>query len=210
MFATPWRCGEKMFAAQIDLGNRSLHQLDMHPRGIIAQAISAVDNALWDARGKGVSGAPVSSSRWLPRSRAGSGDRRLCGCRWGRPILAIQREIAEILARGINGMKLKVGRASIEEDLERVRAARAAGGAEFVIALDANQRWTPKEAIRFCTSAEKANLNIRWMEEPIAWYDQTDGLRLLQEKTDIPITVGQGELTGQACRDLITRAGSIF
>src|ERR1700730_10687164 len=43
---------ERMFCAPIDLGNRGLHQLDMHPRGIVAQAISAVDNALWDARAK--------------------------------------------------------------------------------------------------------------------------------------------------------------
>src|SRR5690348_13691881 len=36
---------ETMFREPIDLGNRSLHQLDMHPRGIIAQAISLIDNA---------------------------------------------------------------------------------------------------------------------------------------------------------------------
>src|SRR5215472_6441928 len=35
---------ERMFSEPIDLGNRGLHQLDMHPRGIIAQAISLLDN----------------------------------------------------------------------------------------------------------------------------------------------------------------------
>jgi D-arabinonate dehydratase len=100
---------------------------------------------------------------------------------------------------------MKVGRATLDEDLARVRAARKAGGEDFVIAVDSNQGWDPQAAIKFCVALEKANLNIRWMEEPIKWYDQTDGLRLLASRTTIPINVGQGEISGRACRDLITK-----
>ena len=197
---------EAMYAAPIDLGYRSLHQLDMHPRGILLQAISAVDNAMWDARGRHYK-TPLY--------------RLLGGCRNRVPLLGIggymplpgedpietiTKEVEFIAESGAAGMKMKVGRVTIEEDIERVRAARKAGGDEFVIAVDANQSWSPIDAIRFCTELERARLNIRWMEEPVAWYDQTDGLRLLQRKTSIPITVGQGEITGQACRDLITKA----
>ncbi|VFR22197.1 L-alanine-DL-glutamate epimerase and related enzymes of enolase superfamily [plant metagenome] len=46
------RLWEAMFNIDLDLGNRGLHQLDMHPRGILLQAISCLDNAMWDARGK--------------------------------------------------------------------------------------------------------------------------------------------------------------
>jgi L-alanine-DL-glutamate epimerase-like enolase superfamily enzyme len=198
---------ETMFAAPIDLGNRSLHQLDMHPRGILAQAISAVDNALWDARGK-LFRTPLF--------------RLLGGCREKVPVIAIggyaagagedpietlRKEVQHIMANEIHGMKLKVGRASIELDLERVRAVRETGGPDFVIVVDANQRWTPQEAIHFCVSLERANLGVRWMEEPVIWYEQTDGLRMLQEKTHIPITAGQGEISGQGCRDLVTKGG---
>ena len=203
-FARLW---EKLFACRLDLGNRGLHQLDMHPRGIIMQAISCLDNAMWDARGK-LYQTPVY--------------KLLGGCKDKVPVIsiggyypppgedplrAIAKEVDEIRERGVGGIKMKVGRASLEEDLERVRAAGKAGGDGFVIAVDANQGWTPLEAIRFCVALEKENLNVRWVEEPVVWYDQTDGLALLQQKTSIPITVGQGEITGVACRDLIWKGG---
>ena len=196
-----------MFGSPIDLGNRGLHQLDMHPRGIVAQAISAVDNAMWDARAK-LFRAPLY--------------RLLGGCRDKVPVIAIggyaakpgedpieavKKEVDHIVSHQVHGMKLKVGTAGIELDIERVRAARKAGGTDFIIVVDANQRWSPEDAIRFCVGLERANLGVRWMEEPVVWYDQTDGLRMLQHKTNIPITAGQGEISAQGCRDLVTKAG---
>lgn len=198
---------EVMFREPIDLGNRSLHQLDMHPRGIIAQALSVIDNALWDARGK-LYRVPLF--------------RLLGGCRVEVPVIAIGgyaaskgidpvdavvREVKTIMKEEVCGMKLKVGRTTMEVDIERVRAARQTAGSDFVIVVDANQRWSPQEAAAFCVALERANLNVRWMEEPVVWWDQTDGLRFLQSKTRIPITVGQGEITGIGCRDLVTKGG---
>ena len=201
------RLWEKMFHLKVDLGNRGLHQLDMHPRGILMQAISCVDNALWDARGK-LYDTPVY--------------KLLGGCKERVPVIsiggyyakpgedsleAISAEVDELRTSGIAGIKMKVGRATLEEDLERVGAARKAGGKDFIIAVDANQGWAPLEAVKFCVALERENLGVRWIEEPVAWYDQTDGLMLLQGKTSIPITVGQGEISGQACRDLILKGG---
>jgi len=201
------RIWQKLFGLNIDLGNRGLHQLDMHPRGIFMQAISCVDNALWDAIGK-LYKTPVY--------------KLLGGCKDKVPVISIggyyakegedsleviSAEVDALKTAGIAGIKMKVGRATLEEDFERVRAARKTGGQDFVIAVDANQGWSPLEAVRFCVALEKEDLAIRWMEEPIAWYDQTDGLMLLQQKTTIPITVGQGEITGRACRDLISKGG---
>ncbi|WP_112324435.1 mandelate racemase/muconate lactonizing enzyme family protein [Oceanibium sediminis] len=197
------RLWELMFRHPLDLGNRGLHQLDMHPRGIIMQAISAVDNAMWDARGK-LYGVPV----W----------KLLGGCRDSVPVIsiggyypadesdactAIAEEVGQVKEAGCIGIKMKVGRVSLEEDLARVHAARKAGGADFVLTVDANQGWDPLDAIEFCVALEKQDLNVRWMEEPLKWYDQTDGHRLLATKTNIPINVGQGEISGRACRDLI-------
>ncbi|WP_186332381.1 mandelate racemase/muconate lactonizing enzyme family protein [Bordetella genomosp. 13] len=199
------RLWEAMFNVKVDLGNRGLHQLDMHPRGILLQAISGLDNAMWDARGK-LYQTPVY--------------KLLGGVRDRVPVIsiggyypqdgqdaceAIAQEVEMVRATGCMGIKMKVGRASLEEDLARVRAARQAGGKDFIVTVDANQGWDPLDAIRFCVAMEKADLDVRWMEEPVKWYDQTDGLRLLAGKTTIPINVGQGEISGRACRDLITK-----
>jgi L-alanine-DL-glutamate epimerase-like enolase superfamily enzyme len=199
------RLWANMFDYPLDLGNRGLHQLDMHPRGIILQAISALDNVMWDARGK-LWDVPL----W----------KLLGGCRDRVPVIsiggyyptddtdpceAIAAEVDDVRAAGCMGIKMKVGRISLEEDLARVRAARKAGGDDFVLTVDANQGWSPRDAVKFCVEMEKLNLNVRWMEEPIKWWDQTDGLALLASKITTPINVGQGEITGQACRDLITK-----
>lgn len=201
------RLWENMFNVNVDLGNRGLHQLDMHPRGILLQAISALDNAMWDARGK-LYGTPVYKLLGGARDRVPvisiGGYYPKDG---GDPLKAIAEEVEMVRAAGCIGIKMKVGRASLEEDLARVRAARKAGGPDFVITVDSNQGWHPLDAVKFCVAMEKADLGVRWMEEPIKWYDQTDGLMLLAMKTSIPINVGQGEITGRACRDLITKGG---
>src|SRR5262249_53610454 len=99
------------------------------------------------------------------------------------------------------GIKLKVGRATLAEDVARTQAVREAGGPDFVIACDANQAWTPALAIAFCQAV--APLGIRWIEEPVRWYDQLDGLRAVREGQPLPVVAGQGEIARWGCRDLI-------
>ena len=81
-------------------------------------------------------------------------------------------------------------------------------GDDFIIACDANQAWTPQQAIEFCRAAEGEKLNLRWIEEPVRWYDQLEGLRMVRDATSIPVNAGQGEITAFGCRDLITH-GSV-
>ena len=190
---------QAMFECKINLGNRGLHVLDLHNRAIIMQAIAAVDNALWDALGKFCR---------LPLYKL------LGGYRDRVPIIAIggyyeagksetalQDEMRYYRELQLAGVKMKVGKVSVAEDIERVRAVRAAVGPDFLIACDANQAWTPQEAIRFCRGVEPCG--IRWMEEPVQWRDQLEGLRLVREATTIPINAGQGEITRYGCRDLV-------
>lgn len=201
------RLWDAMFYINLDLGNRGLHQLDMHPRGILLQAISCLDNAMWDARGK-LYGAPVYKLLGGIRERVPVISIGGYYPKDGRdPLEAIAEEVDMVRATGCIGIKMKVGRATLEEDFARVRAARKAGGPDFVITVDANQGWDPLDAVKFCVAMERADLGVRWMEEPVKWYDQSDGLMLLATKTSIPINVGQGEINGRACRDLITKGG---
>lgn len=193
------RLWAKMFYSTIDLGNRGLHMLDMRNRGILTQAVSAVDNALWDLLGK-IHGQPVYKLLGAYRDKV--------------PIIAIggyykagkgqdqlNDEMAHYKAIGLAGVKFKVGRLSVAEDIRRVSRVREVVGDDFVIACDANQAWTVEQAIQFVRAAE--GLNIRWIEEPVRWYDQLEGLRRVREASSIPVNAGQGELTSYGCRDLI-------
>ena len=195
------RLWDKMFHSNVDLGNRSIHVLDLNNRGILMQAIAAVDNAIWDALGK----------LWnVPLYKL------LGGYRDKVPIIAIggyyqagkgqdalNEEMLHYKELQMAGVKFKVGRLSVAEDVERVARVRELVGNDFIIVCDANQAWTPDQAIQFCRAA--APLNIGWIEEPVQWSDQNEGLRLVRENAPIPVTAGQGEISRYGCRELVVQ-----
>ncbi len=193
------RLWNKMYNCNVGHDNRSIHVLDLNNHAIQMQAVAAVDNALWDALGKFYN---------VPLYKL------LGGFRDKVPIIAIggyykdgqqksdiRDEILSYKALELSGVKFKVGRETVAEDIDRVRVARAAAGDDFVIMVDAIQGWTPEQAIEFCRAA--APLNIRWVEEPVRWDDQNEGLRLVRQNSPIPVSAGQGEITRYGCRDLI-------
>jgi len=193
------RLWAKMFYYNVDLGNRGLHMLDMRNRGILTQALSAVDNTLWDLLGK-IYDVPVY--------------KLLGGYRDKVPIIAIggyykagkgqdqlNDEMMHYKAIGLAGVKFKVGRLSVAEDIKRVTRVREVVGDDFIIACDANQAWTIEQAVQFVRAA--GGLNIRWIEEPVRWDDQLEGLRRVREASSIMVNAGQGEITSYGCRDLV-------
>ncbi|PJF41585.1 MAG: mandelate racemase/muconate lactonizing enzyme family protein [Chloroflexi bacterium] len=198
------RIWAKMWAQKVDLGNRSIHILDLYNYGMFMQGIAALDNALWDLLGK-IHGEPVA--------------RLLGGHAEKVPIIAIggyyqagkgQDELNEEMTYykeiGMAGVKFKVGRKTLKEDIERVARVREIVGDDFIITCDANQAWSPQEAIEFCRQAE--SLNLAWIEEPVRWYDTFEGLRMVRDSTSIPVNAGQGEISAFGCRDLMLR-GSV-
>jgi len=70
-----------------------------------------------------------------------------------------------------------------------------------VVACDANQAWSFSQACQFAGAME--DLRVEWLEEPLRWYDQIEGMKRLRQKTSIPIVAGQGEISSWGCRDLI-------
>lgn len=193
------RLWDKMWRTRVDLGNRSIHILDLYNHGMFMQAIAAIDNALWDLVGK-IHGVSVAQL--------------LGGYREKVPVLAIggyyqaqkgqdqlNEEMLYYQSLGMAGVKFKVGRVSVKEDIERVTRVRERVGDDFIIVCDANQAWHPHEAIEFCRLAEP--LKLGWIEEPVRWHDQLEGLRMVREQSAIPVNAGQGEITAFGCRDLV-------
>ncbi|HEY7551097.1 MAG TPA: enolase C-terminal domain-like protein [Hyphomicrobiaceae bacterium] len=154
-------------------------------RGACACAISAVDIALWDLQARLLD---IPLARLLGQAR----DRVAIYGSGGFTSYHVDRLQAQ-LARwveqdGCAWVKMKVG-SSPEDDLARVRAARAAiGGAELYV--DANGAYTPKQALQFAHAF--ADVGVRWFEEPVS-SDDLDGLRLIRDHGPPGMEVAAGE-----------------
>jgi L-alanine-DL-glutamate epimerase-like enolase superfamily enzyme len=106
---------------------------------------------------------------------------------------------------GWGGMKLKVGKPTPGEDLERLRAVRQAVGDRIDIMVDANQSMTAAEAIRRARAFEEVNLY--WFEEPLPADDVAGHVRLSQS-TSIPIAVGESLYSVGQFRDYLERGAA--
>lgn len=92
---------------------------------------------------------------------------------------------AQRVREGFRVIKLKVG-ADAAGDLARIRAVRAAVGPQVRVRLDANQGWTPREAVRIIRGAEDAGLDVELVEQPVPHWD-IEGLAWVSDRVDVPI-----------------------
>lgn len=193
------RCWDAMFKCQPpSLANRGIHTIDLANKSIIMQAIAAVDIALWDTIGKAIN-KPLY--KILGAFRHEVPVIAICGYHEaGKGEKEFKNELLRYKKEQIAGIKMKVGRVTPAEDAERVRSVREAVGDDFIIACDANQAWTVQEASEFSRLVRK--YNIRWLEEPVQWYDQLRGLAQVRAASGIPVVAGQGEISRFGCRDL--------
>jgi L-alanine-DL-glutamate epimerase-like enolase superfamily enzyme len=102
------------------------------------------------------------------------------------------------VAEGFTVLKLKVG-TDAETDLSRVRRVREAVGPDVRIRLDANQGWTPREAVRVIRGIEDAGLDVELVEQPVAGRD-LDGLAWVSDRVGVPILADEAVF---GVRDLV-------
>jgi L-alanine-DL-glutamate epimerase-like enolase superfamily enzyme len=86
---------------------------------------------------------------------------------------------------GFEVLKVKVG-TDAAGDVARVQAIRAAVGPGVVIRLDANQGWTPREAVRVIRALEDAELGVELVEQPVPAADLA-GMAWVSDRVDTPI-----------------------
>jgi L-alanine-DL-glutamate epimerase-like enolase superfamily enzyme len=171
--------------------------------GFAALAISAVDIALWDLRAR-----RLRTPLW--RLLGGFDPRVPCyagGIDLDFSLDALLKQTDANLARGFRAIKMKVGRLSLREDVERVRAMRTHLGADFPLMVDANMRWSADEAIRAARALRE--LEPVWLEEPTNPDDVPGHARIVREG-GLPVAAGENLHTLHEFRALITAGGVTF
>lgn len=73
---------------------------------------------------------------------------------------------AEAARQGFRAYKIKVGHPDLEWDLARLRTLVDVVGRDALLMVDANEAWSPKEAIRRAHAYHDAGFNIYWIEDP--------------------------------------------
>ena len=100
----------------------------------------------------------------------------------------IDKMVADSMAaveRGFESLKIKVGK-DIGVDIERVKAIYAAVEDRALLRLDANQGWTPKQAVYALQTLEDAGVRLELVEQPVKAYD-LEGMRYVTERVHTPI-----------------------
>lgn len=167
-------------------------------KGFETRAISAVDIACWDIIGK-VSGRPV---RQLLGGYADAIPAYIAGGYYesGKSEEALRAEMQRNLASGAKAIKMKIGAASIAEDLERIDFVRDAVGSDIQILVDANNAYNRIDALKMGYELDRRD--IYWFEEPLNPEDM-EGCAELCRKLRTPIAVGENEYTRWGFKQLI-------
>ncbi|WP_323772430.1 mandelate racemase/muconate lactonizing enzyme family protein [Antarctobacter sp.] len=152
--------------------------------GVASFAISAVDIALWDLRGKRT-GQPL----WQMAGGAGNRCQAYAGgIDLNFPLPKLLDSIRGYLDRGFNAVKIKVGQPTLAEDVERVRAVRELIGPDVNFMVDANYSMSEAQAIEAARAF--APYDLTWFEEPII-PDNYKGYGRIAQETGMPLAMGE-------------------
>lgn len=152
--------------------------------GILSFAISAIDIALWDLRGK-KAGQPL----WLMAGGAG----KTCKAYGGGidlafPLPKLLDHVQGYLDAGLNAVKIKIGQPDPADDIARIKAVRAQIGPEAGFAIDANYALDVIAAIDLALAVK--DQNILWFEEPII-PDNYKGYAEIAQATGMAVAQGE-------------------
>lgn len=160
---------------------------------------AAVDIAMWDILGK---------QSKMPLYRLFGGYREVVPCyvtcgyyREGKDLEELRDEMQMLKSQGHKAFKAKIGALDLEQDMQRLRVIRDVIGEDAELMIDVNCGWdiaTALEAVK-----RLPEVNPRWLEEPVHWFDDRRLLKILAQNTNIPLSAGESELNAHGCRALL-------
>jgi L-alanine-DL-glutamate epimerase-like enolase superfamily enzyme len=153
--------------------------------GLAVQSIAAFDIALWDMKAKR---ANLPLAKLLGAHRDSVRCYNTSGGFLHTPLEQVLENADSALARGIGGIKIKVGHPDLAVDVQRVGAVRKTLGDGFPLMVDANQQWDRQQATRACRALEPFDLT--WIEEPLDAHD-FEGHGELATRFDTAIATGE-------------------
>lgn len=173
---------------------------DLGGAGFTTTALGSVDIALWDIVGK-AAGKPLVEVLGQVRSEIpvyGS------GINLAKPLDELRAQVKCWKAAGYRGFKIKVGKADVAEDVERVTEVREIVGS-MPLMVDANQGWGADLAPRRINALR--GLDLTWIEEPLV-SDDIAGHARLRSQVETPIAVGENVYNIYQFRDYLV-AGAV-
>ncbi len=176
--------GRRVSPVQLhDVARKSLHFVGYE--GLSAIAVSGLDMAAWDALAK-AAGLPLCV---LLGGSVGPVKSYNSNGLWLREPKAVAAEAMELRDEGgFTGLKLRLGRVNMRDDLATIGAVRKAVGDDMHLMVDFNQGLALDEALQRCHAID--DLGLTWIEEPIV-YENLDGFAQLAGELKTPIQIGE-------------------
>ena len=166
-----------------DLARKSLHFVGY--QGLSMIAVSGLDMAAWDALAKAAN-LPLCV---LLGGAVGPVKAYNSNGLWLSDPTQLGEEAARLVDEGgFSGLKIRLGRATVEKDMRAIEAVRTAVGLGIHLMADFNQGLDVAEALVRCRAID--SLGLDWIEEPIV-YDNLDGYARLASQLKTPLQIGE-------------------
>ena len=199
-FFAPMLIGRDPLQGEILWYDMYRRALDYARKGVMLSAISAIDIALWDIRGKalGQSVSTLLGGRRREKVQVYATGLYFTHTSGNMPDL-LADEALLYKSQGYSAIKMKVG-LGIRTDIDNVTAVRKAIDDDVKLMVDSNHAYSYREALELALALEP--LCIHWFEEPLA-PDDYDGYRELRRRTTIPLAAGECEFLRVGFRQLL-------
>jgi L-alanine-DL-glutamate epimerase-like enolase superfamily enzyme len=179
--------GEDPLRSEHVIGKLRAAYASCGPGGVAGLALSAIDIALWDIRGKAF-GIPLVRMLGglrdkVPAYASGALTRTT-------PTDKLERAAAALVEKGYRQIKTQMAVEGLNpaQEIERIRLVRNAVGLDVNLMVDINQRWSVAEAISIGHRVEE--LGLGWLEDPTRC-DDSQGLAKIADALATPVCAGE-------------------